>query len=132
MPDYSLLPSPLTQKTQASDPYPTYAPNRTVLGDFYQTIFAAEALTKANTITQRIETAPGVFTEQPMLDTLYSTTSGAIGPNKPIMTLYHGPENAPVVFSGFPLWYFQREQAIGIADFVLGTFWGMPRRPVQR
>lgn len=132
MPDYSKLPPLLSEKTAASDAFATYAPNRTVLGDFYQTIFNAEVLTKPNTVVQDVDPAPNVEFLQPMLDTLYATTAGAVGPNKPIMTLYHGGENAPIVFSGFPLWYFQRTQSAGVVDFVLQDIWGKTRRPVPR
>jgi hypothetical protein len=36
------------------------------------------------------------------------------------------------VFSGFPIWYFQRSQTIDLVDFVLQRLWGMSRRPVPR
>lgn len=132
MPDYSALPSLLSEKTIATEPIATYAPNRTVLGDYYQTVFTAEVLNKANTIVQDTDPDPNLQYFSPMLDTLYWTTSGAVGTRKPIMTLYHGDENTPFVFSGFPLWYFQRTQSIGVLDFVMQELWGLPRRPVQR
>ncbi len=128
MPDYAKLPSPLTEKTTASDPFATYAPRRTRAGDFYQTVFQGEVLTKPNTVAEDADPLPNVEDLEPTLDTLYATTAGALGPNKPIMTLYHGSENAPLVFSGFPLWYFQRGQAAGVIDFVLQDLWGMTKR----
>ncbi|MEY4375340.1 MAG: hypothetical protein RL760_1507, partial [Candidatus Eisenbacteria bacterium] len=45
---------------------------------------------------------------------------------------YHGREGPPFVFSGFPIWYFQRAQAISLLDFVLQRIWGLSRRPVTR
>jgi hypothetical protein len=48
------------------------------------------------------------------------------------MTLYHGLENAPFVFSGFPLWYFSRAQAIQLGDWVLHDLWHLPREPLWR
>jgi hypothetical protein len=48
------------------------------------------------------------------------------------MTLYHGGENPTFVFSGFPVWYFQRAQAIPLVDFVLQRIWGLSRQPVPR
>lgn len=131
-PDYSTLPTLLSEKTAATDPMATYAPNRTNAGDYYQTVFTGEVLTKANTIVQDVDPTANGEDFQPMLDTLYTTTGGAVGSGKPLMTLYHGGENAPIVFSGFPLWYFRRAQAIPVTDFVLQNFWGLPRRPVQR
>lgn len=131
-PDYSVLPQLLTEKTAATDVITTYAPGRTNLGDYYQTTFTAEVLSKANTIVQDTDPDPNVEFFSPMLDTLYSTNGGAVGSGKPAMTLYHGDENAPFVFSGYPLWYFQRAQSISVLDFVLQSIWGLPRRPVQR
>jgi len=130
-PDYSTLPALLSEKTVATDPMATYAPNRTINADYYQTVFTGEAMTKANTIVQDVD--PGTGEDlQPMLDTLYTTNGGAVGSGRPLMTLYHGGEHAPVVFSGFPLWFYRRAQAIPVADFVLHEFWGLPRRPVPR
>lgn len=131
MPDYSTLPPLLAEKTAATDPMATYAPNRTNQSDYYQSVFTGEVLTKANTIAEDVDPTANENL-QPMLDTLYATSGGAVGSGKPLMTLYHGSEHSPLVFSGFPLWYFKRSQAIPVADFVLGSFWGLPRRPVQR
>lgn len=131
MPDYGALPVLLSEKTAATDPITTYAPNRTNQSEYYQTVFTGEVLTRANTIVEDVD--PGVGENlQPALDTLYATNGGAVGSGKPLMTLYHGGEHAPLVFSGFPLWYFRRSQAIPVADFVLERFWGLPRRPVAR
>jgi hypothetical protein len=43
------------------------------------------------------------------------------------MTYYHGSEGGPVVFSGFPIWFFQRSQCQALADFVLQDIWGLSR-----
>jgi hypothetical protein len=48
------------------------------------------------------------------------------------MTLYHGHDNAPFVFSGFPLWFYSRTQAMALGDWVLQSLWGLPRDPVWR
>jgi hypothetical protein len=48
------------------------------------------------------------------------------------MTYYRGLECGPVMFSGFPIWYFQRAQAIQLVDFVLQQVWGLTRQPVPR
>jgi hypothetical protein len=47
---------------------------------------------------------------------------------QPVMTYYHGFESGPVVFSGLPVWYFQRTQGQGLVDFVLQDIWGYTRR----
>jgi hypothetical protein len=49
-----------------------------------------------------------------------------------MMTIYHGTDSPPVVFSGFPVWYFTRPQAIQLTDWVLQTMWGLTRKPVAR
>ena len=66
------------------------------------------------------------------MDTLYETQGGQAGTGRPVMTLYHGRENGLFVFSGFPIWYFQKSQAIGVVDFVLQNVWGMTRKPIPR
>lgn len=131
-PDYSILPDQLREKTAATDPFGTYAANRGNASEFFQTTFSAEVISKPNVIVQDFDPFPNVVDMRPVLDTLYVTSGGAIGTNKPIMTLYHGGENAPFVYSGFPIWYFQRQQGIAVTDFVLQNVWGLPRRPVPR
>jgi len=121
-PDYSTLPDPLVEKSPATDPLP---PLRT--GNFYLTAYPAEVLSKPNDIVEGAATA-----RASTLDTLYETQGGAIGSGWPIMTLYHGSENSMFVFSGFPIWYFQRSQTIDLVDFVLQRAWGLSRKPVPR
>jgi hypothetical protein len=132
MPDYSSLPSRLREKSAATDPFAVYAPNRTNQGEFYQVTYAAEAITKANTIVQDADPDPNTLDMRAVLDTLYASSGGSLGSGRPVMTLYHGGENAPLVFSGFPVWYFQRAQSIAMVDWVLQKLWGLPRRPVAR
>jgi hypothetical protein len=121
-PDYSQLPDPLLEKSIDTDPLP---PLRS--GNFYLTAYAAEVLSKPNDVHEGI--APLATST---LDTLYETLGGEIGSGWPVMTLYHGGENAPFVFSGFPIWYFQRSQTIQLVDFVLQRVWGLERRPLAR
>lgn len=132
MPDYSSLPANLREKTTTTDPISVYGPNRTNASEYYQTVYSGEALTKANSVLYDADPDPNVVNMQPALDTLYVTSGGSVGAGRPIMTLYHGPENQQLVYSGFPLWYFQREQILPIVDWVLQTLWGLPRRPVTR
>src|SRR5262249_28135759 len=65
---------------------------------------------------------------QSTLDTLYLATGGSVPGVLPIMTYYHGFESGPVVFSGFPIWHFQRAQCQGLVDFVLQDIWGLPKQ----
>jgi hypothetical protein len=53
---------------------------------------------------------------------------GTTGGRYPVMTYYHGSQSAPMVFSGFPIWYFQRQQCQNLTDFVLQDIWGLPRQ----
>lgn len=125
-PDYSLLPPLLAEKSSTTDPLPPYRG----AGDFYISSHVAEYLSLPTEILE-VGALPGDAVRS-TLDTLYTTQGGIAGSNKPVMTIYHGADNAPVVFSGFPLWYFQRSQAIALVDFVLHDYWAMPRRPVSR
>ena len=127
-PDYSSLPDVLFEHDPAVDPYQTFAPNRTNPSDYYQTSFTTDAITKPNGIAE-IQPDGSVAST---MDTLYLSTGGQIGSDKPIMTVYHGAENSTLVYTGFPLWYFRRDQQITIIDFVLQGLWNLPRRPVSR
>jgi hypothetical protein len=117
-PDYSALPPLLQPKSPDTDPLP---PLRT--SNFYLSSYGAEHLSLPNIVTE-----DGVST----LDTLYETQGGEAGSGKPVMTVYHGTEAPLFVFSGFPIWYFQRSQTIDLVDFVLQRVWGLSRRPVAR
>ena len=125
-PDYARLPATLDEKSVFTDPLP---PLRT--GGFYLTQFAAEYLSKFNAVLEADFAVPGSPAVS-VLDTLYETQGGDAGSGWPVMTLYHGRDSAPLVFSGFPPWYFQRAQGIQVVDFVLHDLWGMPRAPVPR
>jgi hypothetical protein len=98
----------------------------------YLSQYAAEHLTKPNNIVELDNPDPNVGQPIATLDTLYETIGGAAGSGWPVMTVYHGSENNTFVFSGFPLWYFQRAQSIQLVDFVLQRVWGLTRTPVVR
>jgi hypothetical protein len=61
------------------------------------------------------------------LDTLYMAAGGSVPGVLPVMTYYHGFESGPVVFSGFPVWFFQKQQASKLVDFVLQDVWRLSR-----
>jgi hypothetical protein len=127
-PDYSLLPGTLAARSTKTDPVP---PERTS-SSFYSTTFAGEVLTQPNNILEDSGADPDHTTLVPVLDTLYFATGGDAGQSRPIMTYYHGTESGSAVFSGFPLWYFQRTQAIQLGDFVLQRIWGLSRTSAPR
>jgi hypothetical protein len=122
-PDYSALPVALTRKTQATDPI---WPLRTST-KFYLTQTQGEFLSKPNSVLEDADPDVDVFRMVPALDTLYTNTAG-----QPLMTLSHASGSAPFVFSGFPIWFFQRGQAIQLGDWVLQSLWHLPRDPVWR
>jgi hypothetical protein len=122
-PDYSGLPPALTRRLAATDPlWPFRTSNQ-----FYTTTCEGEYLSKPNLTVEDLDPDPDVVQLGPGLDTLYTTPNGL-----PIMTYYHGRDNAPFVFSGFPLWFFSRAQAIQLGDWVLQSLWHLPRDPLWR
>ncbi len=58
---------------------------------------------------------------------LYTAVGGSMPGALPVMTYYHGFESGPVVFSGFPVWYFRRDQCQRLMDFVLQDVWGLDK-----
>ena len=100
--------------------------------DFYLIGYPAEHLSQPDAVIEDTDPDPARDRPASALDTLYVTAGGAAGSNWPVMTLYHGTESTPFVFSGFPLWYFRRSQGIELVDFVLGRVWGLSRRSVPR
>ena len=126
-PDYSSLPSALLPRSFATDPlWPLRSSNA-----FYRSDYYAEYLSKPNKTSEDLDPDPDVTLPGPPLDTLYLVV-GNRGDGMPVMTYYHGVENQPFLFSGFPLWHFRRPQAIQLADWVLQTLWHLPRDPVSR
>jgi hypothetical protein len=122
-PDYSGLPPVLTRRAPATDPlWPLR--NST---QFYAFSCEGEYLSKPNLTSEDLDPDPDVVSLGPGLDTLYVSGNGL-----PIMTLYRGRENAPFVFSGFPLWFFSRTQAMALGDWVLQSLWHLPREPLWR
>lgn len=132
LPALDALPSYLFEKSPATDPIATYAPNRTGTSDFYQGAHVAEGLIKPNDVLGDTDPDPSVVRNEAVLDTLYESVGGQMGANRPIMTVMHASNGRKHVFAGFQLWYWRREQQIAIADWVLQRLWGLPRAPVPR
>lgn len=131
-PSFARLPAQLYEKRTDTDPMSVYAPTRTIPSEFYRTTYRAEAISAPNTVVEDLGGDPDVPRYEPVLDTLYTTIGGLLGTGKPVMTYYHGRETSPNVFSGFPIWYFRREQVIALVDWVLQDAWGLPRENVPR
>jgi hypothetical protein len=127
-PDYLALPEQLMERTPETDPVP---PERGP-GTYYSALYTGEVLTQPNSILENVSPDPDQPEMVSMLDTLYFAAGGNVGPGLPVMTYYHGSGSGPVLFSGFPLWHFQRAQILALADFVLQNMWGLQRKPLPR
>ncbi len=117
-PDYTQLPTLLQWRNL--DPVP---PLRGP-GSFYASLYSAEYLSQPNAVLEI--PGPGLPAAS-VLDTVLFTVGPPFPDHKPVMTWYHGAENAGVVFSGLPLWYFRRADAQTLGDFVLQRIWSLSR-----
>src|SRR5262249_18148890 len=81
-----------------------------------------------NYVQENTDPRPNHEQLESTLDTLYIGIGATMPGPLPVMTYYHGFESGPVVFSGFPLWYFQRSQVVALTDFVLHDIWGLNRQ----
>jgi hypothetical protein len=43
------------------------------------------------------------------------------------MTYYHGRDCGPVVFSGFDIWHWRKQDCVQLVDTVLHDLWGLSR-----
>jgi hypothetical protein len=131
--DYSSLPRYLWEKSPATDPIATYAPNRGSQSDFYQTAHIVEGLTRPNEVLEDRDPDPAVLRRESVVDTVYESVGGVLGSQRPVMTVWHGGSAGQIqVFSGFQLWYWRRESQLALVDWVLQTAWGIPRANVPR
>ena len=146
-PDYSLLPTRIGKKG-ADDPTPA---TRTGRSAFLNPVFNLEFLTAANVagtlqnaILEDDNPDPDSTRLVSTLDTLMISSlafSGFPTENEdltlggrnyhsyPVMTYYHGTDNAPLVLSGFDLWNFNRRDLVQLVDFVFQQIWGLPKEP---
>jgi hypothetical protein len=133
-PDYGKLAAIqiLQGRTCATDPPP---PQRFCNSFYLLTSYTAEFIgspsrssSKPNYIQEDVDPRPNKEQLESTLDTLYLAAGGTLpSPIPPVMTYYHGFESGPVVFSGFPPWYFQRAQCQKLFDFVLQDIWGLTK-----
>ncbi|HYM80933.1 MAG TPA: hypothetical protein VEY91_05925, partial [Candidatus Limnocylindria bacterium] len=131
-PNYSRLPEVLQLRRELPnpDPLPPFRDQQSP-SNFYQSSFGAEILADQligggpNVIREDLNgSAPGGV--ESTLDTLYHYITPSNSGFQPIATYYHGLDNTPLVFMGFPLWFPKRAQAQQIVDFVLQDIWGIP------
>jgi hypothetical protein len=122
----------LRGRTCATDPPP--APYRGCNSYWVPSYYPAEFIGRPlltsppNFVTEDADPSEG-FHEESTLDTLYAATGGTMPGPLPVMTYYHGFQSSQMVFSGFPLWYFQRKQVIELVDFVMQQIFGLSAPP---
>lgn len=122
----------LIPRTRATDPPWPWRPD---VDWFYPYYFTAEFMGTAsaaehNFVREDADPRPNHEREESTLDTLFVTFGAVTAPRRrPVMTYYHGFECGSVVFSGFPIWLFQRTQVATLVDFVLQDIWGLRREP---
>ena len=153
-PDYSLLPARMGKKNAVDDPIPPFrgpltsflSSGRIANVDFMTTASATELL--QNAILEDTSPDPDNPVLVSMLDTLMITAQD-FSPNStfpienedlsqggrfyhcyPVMTYYHGLDNAPFVMTGFDLWTYTRKDIIRLVDFVFQQIWGLPKEPI--
>ncbi|HET9233156.1 MAG TPA: hypothetical protein VFP10_03355 [Candidatus Eisenbacteria bacterium] len=125
----------LSPRTCASDPPP---PQRFCNSFYLVAGYPAEYIGRVagqssppNYIWEDFDSRPNQERLESTLDTLYSAIGGSMPAQLPVMTYYHGLESGSVVFSGFPVWYFQKAQCQKIVDFVLQDIWGLAKQPAS-
>ena len=121
------LPARLDLKTAATDPIATEAPIRTRTSDFYQSVAPFEFLESGDRITVPVDDT----TEVAVLDTLMEVLGGGVTRDErhATMTYYHGPlVPQGLLFSGFDVWLYQRNQCQAMVDFVMRRVWGLTPR----
>jgi hypothetical protein len=123
----------LNPRTCTSDPPP---PQRFCNSFYLLASYPAEFIGRTpgnssppNYIREDVDPRPDFVREESTLDTLYAATGGAMSQPLPVMTYYHGGQTPQMVFSGFPLWYFQRKQVIELIDFVMQQIFKFPAPP---
>ncbi|HKQ56847.1 MAG TPA: hypothetical protein VJY35_03175 [Candidatus Eisenbacteria bacterium] len=127
-PNYALMPTNLDTKTPSTDPLPPLRSDG-FPSSFYRGDYMAEYIQRPTFIREDYNNDLGVEETYSTLDTLYLARGGSAVTNAPVMTYYHGRDSAPMVFSGFNLWYWRRSQCIQLADWVLRSVWGLQRDP---
>ncbi|HET9328161.1 MAG TPA: hypothetical protein VFQ05_15445, partial [Candidatus Eisenbacteria bacterium] len=125
--------SVLNPRTCVSDPPP---PQRFCNSFYLVSSYPAEYIGRVagfasppNFVQEDTDPHPVKVRLESTLDTLYSAIGGSMPAQLPVMTYYHGFESGPVVFSGFPVWYYQRRQGQKLVDFVLQDIWGLTKEP---
>jgi hypothetical protein len=126
-PDYSRAPATMRRRDASTDPIPpTRLPTQTSL--YYATSFAAGFVMDLNGITEDFDPDPNVERIESALDTVYDVTGIVLPiPAAPVMTYYHGRDNAPFVYTGFEPWDFTRADCQALVDFVLGDIWKLAK-----
>jgi hypothetical protein len=140
-PRFAALPTLLKPKDPTSDPrWPNRASTNFYLNNptYGSNGLDLEFLSYENRITE-VEAenpSPNHREEFSTLDTLYLAYGlfpgvmlqprNGEGVNA-CMTYYHGHDCGPVVFSGFDIWHWRRQDCVQLVDTVLQGLWGLSR-----
>ena len=143
-PAYTLLPTALSPRDPMTDPlWPYRSLTYFYVGNpaYSSTGVNLEFISQENHIREQVPapspTNPDSTVEVSTLDSLY-LAYGAAYPSQmnqssqgngvnPMMTYYHGRDNAPLVSSGTSIWDFRRQHCVALVDFVLGQLWNLPK-----
>ncbi len=125
------LPARLAPRGPVTDPLP---PLRTAAA-FYNPTWSIEYLTRPNHVDGPRNPSPRHAADIQLMDTLMIATSPLLPPLPDssgsgvgaCMTWYHGQDGASVVFSGFDIWTWPRNDCARLVDGVLGGIWGLSR-----
>ena len=131
-PDFNRLPTLVRGKSPFTDPFPPGREGQSTTV-FYKSAFDAEFLSLQNFVLEDLDPDPDLTNEQSVLDTLYKVTTFALPPTtatRVCMTYYHGVLSAPLVFTGFNIWDYNRDDCQSLVDWVLEEIWKLPRNPV--
>jgi hypothetical protein len=143
-PAYTLLPTALSPRDPMTDPlWPYRTPTDFYIGNraYSSRGVNLEFISQENHIREQVPAPspanPESTVEVATLDSLYLAYGAAYSSQmnqssqgegvNPMMTYYHGRDNAPLVFSGTSIWDFRRQHCVALADFVLGQLWNLPK-----
>ncbi len=120
------LPPRLESRSPATDPLPPYRS----ASSFYTTNVDVEWISEPNDVHSDRGGNPAHGPQDAALDTVY--VSDAVSPilpdGAPTMTYAYGLSTGDVVFSGFSIWSWKREQCVQLVDAVLQGLWGLSRQ----
>jgi hypothetical protein len=126
-PPYDNMPQVLERRGKSSttppDPLPPFRdPSQFYVNNFFVELCTNLGQVGGNFIREDLNgSAPGGV--ESTLDTLYYYLNQSRAGFDPIAFYYHGLDNVPVIYCGFPIWEVKKAQAIDLIDFVFRDIW---------